>query len=91
MFSGVRLRDVVVAVVLVHGFTVQASTYPYDTFVAAVVSGVVSRQPGLILGEGSEKKEMIATPGRVRVEVDATRSASKPATSSSRATSRASR
>lgn len=41
----------------------------YDTAVA----GVVSHQPGLILGEKGSGKEMIATTGRVRVKVDATR------------------
>jgi hypothetical protein len=48
---------------------VMASTLPYDTAVA----GVVSEQPGLILGEAGESKEQIATTGRVRVRVDAGR------------------
>jgi hypothetical protein len=47
---------------------VLASTRPYDTTVA----GVVSMQPGIILGEGGASKEQIATTGRVRVRVDAT-------------------
>ena len=47
--------------------TVTASRKPYDTTVA----GVVSEQPGLILGTGSPTKEQVATTGRVRVKVDA--------------------
>lgn len=50
-----------------HGNTVTASHKAYDTLVA----GVVSAQPGIILGEGSATKEQIATTGRVRVRVDA--------------------
>lgn len=41
----------------------------YDTAVA----GVVSPEPGLILGEAGNGKEMVATTGRVKVKVDATR------------------
>ena len=48
---------------------VMASARPYDTSVA----GVVSAQPGLILGEAGEGRVMVATMGRVRVRVDATR------------------
>jgi hypothetical protein len=47
---------------------VMASNTSYDTLVA----GVVSAQPGLILGAGGEGKEQIATTGRVKVRVDAT-------------------
>jgi hypothetical protein len=47
---------------------VVASTRPYDTTVA----GVVSPQPGLILGIAGPEKAMIATTGRVKVRVDAT-------------------
>jgi hypothetical protein len=47
---------------------VTASTRAYDTTVA----GVVSVQPGIILGEGGASKEQIATTGRVKVRVDAT-------------------
>jgi hypothetical protein len=47
---------------------VMASMTAYDTAVA----GVVSSQPGIILGEEGESKEKIATTGRVRVKVDAT-------------------
>jgi hypothetical protein len=46
---------------------VMRSYEAYDTRVA----GVVSAQPGLLLGEAGESKEMIATTGRVNVKVDA--------------------
>jgi hypothetical protein len=49
---------------------VLASTKSYDTKVA----GVVSAEPGVILGVGGEGKLKVATTGRVRVRVDATRS-----------------
>jgi hypothetical protein len=48
---------------------VLASVKPYDTKVA----GVVSDSPGVILGVGGEGKLKVATTGRVRVRVDATR------------------
>jgi hypothetical protein len=47
---------------------VLASSHPYDTRVA----GVVSAKPGVLLGERGEGKVMVATTGRVRVKVDAT-------------------
>jgi hypothetical protein len=47
---------------------VMASGVAYDTRVA----GVVSEQPGIILGEAAEGMEKIATTGRVKVRVDAT-------------------
>ena len=50
---------------------VMPSGRAYDTTVA----GVVSLQPGLILGESGPSKEQIATTGRVKVRVDATRGA----------------
>jgi hypothetical protein len=50
------------------GNGVVASSSAYDTMVA----GVVSAQPGIILGEEGTAKEQIATTGRVRVKVDAT-------------------
>jgi hypothetical protein len=53
------------------GLGILASTTPYDTKVA----GVVSAQPGIILGEAGAAKEQVATTGRVRVKVDATLSA----------------
>ncbi len=58
-------------VVVVSGTTkntVGPSQGAYDTRVA----GVVSAQPGVILGEASASKAKIATTGRVRVRVDAT-------------------
>lgn len=48
---------------------VMASSRAYDTTVA----GVVSAQPGIVLGVAGESKQRIATTGRVRVRVDATR------------------
>jgi hypothetical protein len=47
--------------------TVMPSRKAYDTSVA----GVVSAQPGLLLGIGSASKAKIATTGRVKVRVDA--------------------
>src|SRR6266404_4811298 len=46
-----------------------ASSYAYDTRVAEVVS----EQPGIALGESGENKVLVATTGRVKVAVDATR------------------
>lgn len=46
---------------------VMPSATSYDTAVA----GVVSYQPGIILGNGSASKEMVATTGRVKVRVTA--------------------
>ena len=45
------------------------SSQSYDTRVA----GVISARPGVILGEGGVGKVIVATTGRVRVKVDATR------------------
>lgn len=44
--------------------TVRRSSSAYDTSVA----GVVSPQPGVLLGEGAANKAMIATTGRVRIK-----------------------
>src|SRR5207253_9390430 len=52
---------------------VAASSRAYDTLIA----GVVSSQPGVILGVGGADKVPVATTGRVRVKVDATRGAIK--------------
>jgi len=49
--------------------TVEPSMRAYDTRVA----GVVSAHPGLILGQESASKAQIATTGRVKVRVDASR------------------
>lgn len=46
-----------------------ASMQPYDSRVA----GVISVRPGLTLGEQGESRVLVATTGRVRVRVDATR------------------
>jgi hypothetical protein len=48
---------------------VMPSSSSYDTSVAGVVSG----QPGLLLGEAGPLKAKIATTGRVKVRVDASR------------------
>lgn len=48
---------------------VMPSALEYDGRVA----GVISAQPGLLLGVEGESKEMVATTGRVKVKVDATR------------------
>ena len=48
---------------------VMPSEEAYDTRVA----GVVSAQPGVLLGKAGDTKAMIATTGRVRVHVDATK------------------
>ena len=48
---------------------VLASKGSYDTAVA----GVVSEKPGLSLGDAGEGKVLVATTGRVKVKVDATR------------------
>ena len=53
---------------------VMSSIHAYDTAVA----GVVTDKPGLLLGEGGTSQEKIATTGRVKVRVDA----SKPRTNS---------
>ena len=68
--SGADL-DVATVVVLdpTHDDQVVSSSRAYDTTVA----GVVSSSPGVILGVGGEGKEKIATTGRVKVKVDATR------------------
>jgi len=52
-----------------HSNVVERSETSYDTRIA----GVVSAQPGLILGEPSDSKAKIATTGRVKVWVDASR------------------
>jgi len=50
---------------------VTSSTVSYDTRVA----GVVSEQPGIALGEKSGNKVLVATTGRVKVKVDASKGA----------------
>jgi hypothetical protein len=48
---------------------VHASSRAYDTKVA----GVISLQPGISLGEAGEGKVLVATTGRVKIKVDASR------------------
>jgi hypothetical protein len=50
---------------------VTSSSVSYDTRVA----GVVSEQPGIALGEKSDTKVLVATTGRVKVKVDASKGA----------------
>jgi len=52
-----------------HTNEVKPSDEAYDTRVA----GVVSANPGVILGKSADSKAMIATTGRVHVRVDATK------------------
>ena len=54
-----------------HNNGVVASSSGYDTTAA----GVISARPGISLGERSESKVLVATTGRVRVKVDASRGA----------------
>jgi hypothetical protein len=48
---------------------VTASRQAYDTAVA----GVISAQPGIVLGQSGEGRVMVATTGRVKVKVDASK------------------
>ena len=48
---------------------VEASSKAYDTRVA----GVISAQPGIALGERGDNKVLVATTGRVRLKVDASK------------------
>jgi len=67
---GEKVEDGMVVVVATNATnTVIPSAHSYDTRVA----GVVSAHPGLILGQGSATKAQIATTGRVKVRVDATK------------------
>jgi hypothetical protein len=50
---------------------VTSSSVSYDTRVA----GVISQQPGIALGEQSDSKVLVATTGRVKVKVDASKGA----------------
>lgn len=63
--------------VVVLDTTIGNSVVPSHSAYDTTVAGVVSAQPGLILGEGGANKEQIATTGRVRVKVDATVAAIK--------------
>lgn len=61
----------VVVVDATVGNGVTTTSAPYDTTVA----GVISAQPGIILGEAGARKEQVATTGRVRVKADASHGA----------------
>ncbi|MGH9761749.1 MAG: hypothetical protein ACREAC_13050, partial [Blastocatellia bacterium] len=52
-----------------HSNRVIPSSQSYDTTVA----GVISANPGVILGTGGKDQVLVATTGRVRVRVDASR------------------
>jgi hypothetical protein len=68
--SGERLTPGTVVVIDGHGSNrVTPSTHAYDTAIA----GVVSAMPGILLGEEALTKSQIATTGRVRVHVDASK------------------
>lgn len=70
--SGQRLAPGTVVVIDGGGSNrVTPSTRAYDTAIA----GVVSAMPGVILGEEAAAKSQIATTGRVRVHVDASKHA----------------
>ena len=69
--SGEIAAGTVVIVSESVGNTVVPSTTAYDTRVA----GVVSPAPGLLLGTESPSKSKIATSGRVKVRVDASKGA----------------
>jgi hypothetical protein len=61
-------------VVVIHGGAVnelEPSRRAYDTGVA----GVVSAKPGIVLGESGDGKATVATTGRVKVKVDASKGA----------------
>ena len=60
---------IVVALDTENSNQVIASNQAYDTRVA----GVISAQPGITLGEAGKGKVLVATTGRVKVRVDATR------------------
>lgn len=68
--SGISLEPATVVVLDATRVNhVTPSSHSYDTAVA----GVVSAQPGIALGEEGPSKSLIATTGRVRVRVDASR------------------
>ena len=68
--SGAKLDPSMVVVLdPSHDDQVMPSSRSYDTAVA----GVVSSNPGVILGVGAAGKEKFATTGRVKVRVDASR------------------
>ncbi|MEA2491579.1 MAG: hypothetical protein QOH21_3371 [Acidobacteriota bacterium] len=68
-------EDMLPGTVVVLDPAVSNQVMPSHRAYDLTVAGVVSAQPGLILGVGSATKEQIATTGRVKVKVDATRGA----------------
>ncbi len=67
--SKVMPAGTVVVLDSLHSNYVISSSKSYDTKVA----GVISAQPGIALGESGANKVLVATTGRVKVKVDATR------------------
>ncbi len=67
--SKVMPAGTVVVLDSAHSNYVISSSKSYDTKVA----GVISAQPGIALGESGANKVLVATTGRVKVKVDATR------------------
>jgi len=65
--SGSMQPGMVVVLDVASANAVAPSSTPYDTRVA----GVVSAEPGILLGEAAPTKAKIATTGRVKVHVDA--------------------
>lgn len=66
-------HDMVPGTVVVLDRTTDNQVTPSLTRYDTAVAGVVSRQPGLILGEQAAGAEQVATTGRVKVRVDASR------------------
>lgn len=67
--SKVMPAGTVVVLDSTHTNYVTSSSKSYDTKVA----GVISAQPGIALGESGANKVLVATTGRVKVKVDASR------------------
>lgn len=68
-------EDMLPGMVVVLDPTVSNQVMPSHRAYDTTVAGVVSAQPGVILGVGGTDKEQVATTGRVRVRVDASRGA----------------
>ena len=63
--------DVEAGTVVIVDPTHQNRVVPASKAYDARVAGAVSRQPGIILGEKSDTKAMVAQSGRVRIKADA--------------------